>query len=697
MRSRILTIVVVAAALAVPPGLAGAAPSAPTPGRETPPSVPLVVERDRNGDGVSDDLEADLRGAAPAERFRVIVTGVGSAAGRRLVGPFLVKHELSLINGFAATMTVAQVRALARHPLVHRVEADGIVRALDDATDRDFGAAAAREAVEGLDGSGVGICVIDTGIDPNHEQIAPRTVVFKDYVNARTTAYDDHGHGTHVAAIAAGDGAGGASAATFVGVAPAADLYAAKVLNSQGSGADSDVAAAVQWCHGQPGVDVLSLSLGSPGTDGNDAVSLAVDEATSGGDVVVVAAGNSGDVPGTITAPGVAAGAVTVGAVADHSAPPGTPRRDNGIWLAAFSSRGPTLSGLIKPDIAAPGVTVTAAQAGTTAGYVTYSGTSMATPFVSGAVALALEVAPTASPTAIKDALKATAVDVGPGAADNDWGAGLVDVAAFVDRFTAVDVGRTVFPEHQRVTGTVATGGTWTLPVTVADTDLGVPLAVTLTIDGELACASSFIGICLGYEWSPDLEMRLLDPAGTRVALSECPLSGVSCSSAGRQETIGFLPASAGEYRLEVFPFAGSPNNGKGGSFGVDVFHGPLGGGGTTPTDPPPSEEPANQSPVADAGEDLTVKIAKKATEAAFTLDGTGSNDPDAGGDEVLDFSWTDELGAAVGTAATVDLQRPEGTYEFTLVVTDVDGASSAPDTVTVTVVRSTTGRPPRR
>ena len=696
MRGKILIITAAAAALTVPPGLAGAAPSAAPPASRTPSSASQVIERDRNADGVSDDLERDLRDAAAGERFRVIVTGVGSATGRRLVGPFQVLHELSLINGFAGTMTAAQVRALARHPLVHRVEADGVVRALDDATNRDFGATAARAAVPGLDGTGVGICVIDTGIDPNHEQIAPRPVAFKDYVNARTTAYDDHGHGTHVASIAAGDGVGGSSAATFGGVAPAADLYAAKVLDGSGSGADSDVAAAVQWCHDQPGVDVLSLSLGSPGTDGRDAVSLAVDAATAGGDVVVVAAGNSGDAPRTVSAPGVAAGAVTVGAVSDHSAPVGTARRDDGIWLAAFSSRGPTLSGLTKPDVAAPGVTVTAADAGTTAGYVTYSGTSMATPFVSGAVALALEAAPAASPTAIKDALKATALDAGPTGTDNEWGAGLVDVAAFVDRFTSVDVGSTAFPRHQRSTGTVPDNGSVELPIPLGEDAVGKPLAVTLTsTSGALLCDFLCqIGFTTG-EWSPDLDLELRDPAGTLVADSQCALSGLSCAT-GRQETIGVVPATAGTWTLRVYAFSGSPNNGRGGGFELDIFHGPVSGSTPEPEPEVPPEEPANQPPVADAGEDVTVKVAKKATEAPFTLDGTGSHDPDAEPGETLAYRWTDESGEEVGATAKVDLSRPAGTYTFDLVVTDVDGARSAPDTVTVTV-QGSTGKPPRR
>ena len=627
---------------------------------------------DRDGDHISDDLEPRLRRSAASDKMRVIVTGLGSAAAQQAVGRMLLRRELPLISGFAATATAGQVRALARLDAVRRVEADGTMRALDDATNTDFGVATARADTPGLDGSGVGICVVDTGLDPNHEQIAPRAVTFKDFVGTATTAYDDHGHGTHVAAIAAGDGVGGTSAATFAGVAPAATLYAAKVLNSAGSGSDSNVVAGIQWCHAQPGVDIISMSLGGGGGDGTDAASLAVSQAVAGGDVVVVAAGNSGDAPGTVNAPGVAAAAITVGAVSDHSAPAGTDRRDDGIWLAAFSSRGPTSDGRVKPDVSAPGVTVRSARANTAAGYITYSGTSMATPYVAGAVALALEVAPAASPPSIKAALTGSALDVGPAGTDNDWGAGLVDVRAFVDTMTGADpVRTTAFPAHEQTSGRVPDNGFVDVPITVPVDGVGVPLAVTVTIDGEPIC--SFF--CLIVEWSPDLDAELRGPDGTVLATSECALSGLSCGI-GRQETIGIRPTVAGTYALRIFAFSGEPNYGAGGPFTADIFRGPLGGS----AEPPPPA--ANVPPSADAGPDQTVRVAKNG-QATFTLDGSRSSDADG---SITSYVWR-QGATQVGSTATLALSRPVGTYQFTLTVTDDDAATDA-DSVTVTVVK---------
>ena len=655
-------------ATVAPSGSVSAAP-APGPGDRPPGAAAGPPRGDLDGDRISDDLAPRLRAAAASDRFAVIVTGLGAARATDAVGRFDVTHRLPIIDGFSAEMTAAQARALARRPDVRRVEADGVVRVLDDAGNADFGAAQASLDRPGLDGTGVGICVIDTGTDPNHEQIAPRTVTFKDFVGTRTTAYDDHGHGTHVAAIAAGDGTGGSLADDFAGVAPGATLYAAKVMDSSGYGEDSDVVAGIQWCHAQPGVQVISMSLGGPGSDGTDAGSLAVDEATAGGDVVVVAAGNAGDAPETLHAPGVARGALTVGAVSDWSAPVGTDRHDDGIWLAAFSSRGPTIDGRTKPDVVAPGVSVRSAQSGTSAGYVTYSGTSMATPYVAGAVALALDAAPGLSPDAVRAALMGTAVDRGATGTDNEWGAGLIDVRAFVDAAAGTTPPRShSFPTWERRTGSVPSNGSVEIPIAVPADGVGVPLAITLTLtSGRLNCdIYCQIGWSAG-EWTPDLDVELRAPDGTLVADSQCALSGASCST-GRQEVVGTRPSVAGTYTLRVYAWSGG--DGAGGSFDLDISRGPLGGTSTEPPPPPPPPAP-NEPPVADAGQDRTV-LANKRGKGSFTLDGRGSTDPDG---EVVSYVW--RLGSkVVGNNETLNQTKNVGEYSYTLTVTDDRGAT---------------------
>lgn len=678
--SRRAVLASVSGALLVTTLVPAATSAAPAPTPESPPpgvEAPLPPRGDRDGDHVSDELAGRLRAAAPGDSFAVIVRGLPADDAGAAVGPFRVTQRLPLVDGFSAVMTAAQARALARHPGVLRVDQDGVVRALDDATNADFGTTAAWADRPGLDGSGVGLCVVDTGVDPAHEQIAPRTVTFKDFVGTRTTAYDDQGHGTHVMSIAAGDGAGSTTAATYRGVAPAATLYAAKVLDSSGYGSDSQVIAGIQWCDQQPGVRVISMSLGDTlVSDGSDPVSAAVDAAQANGAVVVVAAGNSGDVSGTVNSPGVAAGALTVGAASDWSAPVGTARHDDGIWLAAFSSRGPVANnGRTKPDVVAPGVSVTAAKSGTTTGYVTMSGTSMATPYVAGAVALGLEAVPSATPAQVRSAITSSAADRGVSGPDNEWGAGLVDVRAFVDTLAgASPVRRAAFPTWTQATGSVPANGSVNVPIVVGTDGLNVPLAVTLTVtSGHVNCdLYCQIGFTAG-EWTPDLDVELRDPSGSIVAESQCALSGVSCVT-GRQETIGFRPGAAGTYTLRVYAWPGG--DGAGGDFAVDVSRGPQGG---TSTEPPPPT--GNQPPVASAGADRTVRVNKKTKTATFTLDGSGSADPDG---TITGWSWRRGT-TPIGTAAKVSQTLGVGTYTFTLVVTDDEGATDD-DTVVVTV-----------
>lgn len=548
-----------------------------------------AVLADLDRDGLSDGLEVRLRELEPDGLVSVVVTfdGAGGAdAARRAVGAFDVTRTFSLVRGFAATVTKAQALALARVPGVFRVEQNVRVHAFLDSADRDFGTERARTDF-GVTGAGVEVCVVDTGVDPNHEQLDGKAPIpFFDAVNGQATPYDDHGHGTHVAAIAVGDSTGGPDAATFGGVAPGASLSAAKVLNAAGSGTEAQVMAGIQWCAARPSVRVISMSLGtSTPSDGQDGISQSVNAAVAAGKVVVVAAGNSGDDPTTVGSPGAATGAITVGAVAEWSSPAGAPNHSDGIYLAPFSSRGPTLDGRTKPDVASPGVSITSADAGTISGYVTFSGTSMATPFVSGTVALALQAAPGWTTTDVRSAIEGTAQDRGAPGKDDDYGAGLLDGYAFVAAAEGT-AGETSFPAWSSVSGSVADHGLWSHPFAVGAGDLGVPIAATIIVDGAPVCVFGIPGFCFDFDWGPDLEARLLDPNGVQLDLSTCPL-GDECGN-GRQETVHAMPTVAGTYTLEVWPTEDAPHDGRGGTFRVDLSTGPA--GGSPPPPPPPPQ-----------------------------------------------------------------------------------------------------------
>ncbi|MET8151211.1 S8 family peptidase [Actinoplanes sp. NPDC049668] len=273
----------------------------------------------------------------------------------------------------------------------------------------------------GYDGRGVKVAVLDTGIDAGHPDLADQIDDKVSFVPGEDTA-DVNGHGTHVASTIVGTGA--ASGGSYKGVAPGADLVVGKVLNNGGSGQDSWVLDGMQWAAAS-GADIVSMSLSdSTLSDGTDPMSVAVDTLSEQyGTLFVIAAGNSG--PQTIGSPSAAAAALTVGAV------------DKQDRLAAFSSTGPLArSGALKPDITAPGVNITAARSqqmtSGTGSYRAISGTSMATPHVSGAAAILAQRHPDWSGRQLKEALMSSAKGLAAGYTPYQVGTGRLDVAAAV-------------------------------------------------------------------------------------------------------------------------------------------------------------------------------------------------------------------------------------------------------------------------
>jgi len=277
---------------------------------------------------------------------------------------------------------------------------------------------------ECLTGKGITIAIIDTGVDYTHPDLGGCTedqflagtcgkvTGGYDFVNNDNNPMDDQGHGTHVAATAAGNG-------VLKGVAPDADIIALKVLDSYGSGSWETIIESIEYATDPNGdndfsdhYDIISMSLGGYGSP-DDAISLSIDNAVENGVIAVIAAGNSGPSMYTIGSPGTARRAITVGAV------------DKNEYIAYFSSRGPTSIGTMKPDVVAPGVSICAAQwdnafangerenCNSDDNHVAISGTSMATPHVSGVAALVKQVHPDWSSEEIKFAIKNTAKDLG--------------------------------------------------------------------------------------------------------------------------------------------------------------------------------------------------------------------------------------------------------------------------------------------
>ncbi|MCX4622077.1 S8 family peptidase [Streptomyces albogriseolus] len=286
---------------------------------------------------------------------------------------------------------------------VARVWLDGVRKASLDTSVGQIGTPKAWEA--GYDGKGVKIAVLDTGVDATHPDLKGQVTASKNFTSAPTTG-DVVGHGTHVASIAAGTGA--QSKGTFKGVAPGAKILNGKVLDDAGFGDDSGILAGMEWAAAQ-GADIVNMSLGGMDTPETDPLEAAVDKLSAEkGILFAIAAGNEG--PQSIGSPGSADSALTVGAVDDKDK------------LADFSSTGPRLGdGAVKPDLTAPGVDITAASAKGNdiakevgekpAGYMTISGTSMATPHVAGAAALLKQQHPEWKYAELKGALTASTKD----------------------------------------------------------------------------------------------------------------------------------------------------------------------------------------------------------------------------------------------------------------------------------------------
>ncbi|MEU5261160.1 S8 family serine peptidase [Amycolatopsis sp. NPDC021455] len=331
---------------------------------------------------------------------------------------------------------------------VSDVRLDRKVRVALDRSTAQVGAPVAWQ--RGLTGAGTTVAVVDTGIDAEHPDLAGKTVAAADFSGEGDVA-DHHGHGTHVASIIGGTGA--ASGGRYKGVAPDAKLVVAKVFDASGEGDTAQVMAGIDWAVEQ-GAKIVNLSLGAGVSDGYDPLSQQIDTLSAKtGTLFVVAAGNAGPGERTVTTPGSASSALTVGAL----------DRDN--TLAWFSSRGPRLrDAAVKPEISAPGVGIAAARAaGTSLGspvddfYTRASGTSMATPHVAGAAAILLQQHPGLSGEALKNTLVSTAKDVG--LRWHEQGAGLLDVARAVSQEasgTAVaSFGRTERPAAARLARTL--------------------------------------------------------------------------------------------------------------------------------------------------------------------------------------------------------------------------------------------------
>jgi subtilisin family serine protease len=357
-------------------------------------AVPVIV-------GLKEMSPVQTGSSAGITILSVGASGASSASGISLGVP---THSYPAIHAVAVDLSEKEIAILKASGAVRYVEPDYVVTALGPVMQWNIKQIKADDvqAVH-VNGTGVRVAVIDTGIDYTHPDLAG---VYAGGYNVRSPSagpMDDNGHGTHCAGILAATG----SSKGIYGTAPGVRLYAVKVLSDKGDGRVSDVIEGLFWAKNNS-MQVASMSLGM--SEDSQALHDAIDEVSAGGVLIVAAAGNSGVASGagdTMSYPAKYDGVLAVSAVNKYNHRP--------FW----SSTGSTLG------VTAPGVNIRSTVPG--GKYATYSGTSMAAPHVAGVAALVYGVHPDWSNQQVRQQIISTATPLG-----NSWfyGAGLVNAAA---------------------------------------------------------------------------------------------------------------------------------------------------------------------------------------------------------------------------------------------------------------------------
>lgn len=520
-----------------------------------------------------------------------------------------------------------------------------------------------------IGGAARSVCIVDTGINYAHEDLAAHFVGGHDFVNGDATPNDDHGHGTHVAGIAAaviGNGRGIAGVANV-------SIRAVKVLDASGAGYHSWVASGIRWCADNRG-DVIGMSLGGPGSS---VLQSAVNYAWEAGALLVAAAGNTGPCSSCVDYPGAYPNVIAVGCTTASEA------------VCGFSSRGPEV------DVSAPGDRILSTYRTSNTAYTTLSGTSMSTPHVVGVAALIWSHDATISNSNVRALIESRARDVGAPGRDNDHGIGIVDAAASLEAMlpTAPLAPLLSVNFDAGGTGGFALDGLWRVASLCASANstpnyLGYhhPDACSYTTLATRNFGSAILDVDLSRQLRAQLRFhqRWTTEEGTS---SQRDLRQVLVSANGGStwdvlRSRDSRTANQGGWVEEVLSldsYARKPIKLRFWFDTIDQFNNDFAG---WHVDDVRILATDNFRPVARAGVDIVASDPDGDGQQVVTLNATGSIDPDGG---TLTAAWYvgDSL-LTTGLIANVSL--PLGSRAVALRVTDDEG-STANDTLNVTIV----------
>ncbi len=422
---------------------------------------------------------AELALQAPGQMVNVIVQKAASGAEERAVAlGGQITRDLQIINAFSATLRAGDALKLAKFSSVRWISLDAAMKstACPQCIDTTYLANAYITAIRAnqvwnvspyIQGKGIGVAVVDSGINPNGD-LYTNMGVNRQVANVRFNSdynqnpSDGYGHGTYVAGVVGGDGSD--SSGKYIGVAPMVNIINVKVSNDNGSARMTDVVAGLQWVLENKdayNIRVINLSLNSSVAESYNTSPLdaAVEILWFNSVVVVVSAGNKGTA--TLYPPANDPFVITVGAVDDKGTATLT---DDSV--ANFSAYGTTEAGAVKPDLVAPGKNIISRLVNQNMGmagahpankvgsqYFNMSGTSAAAPMVSGAVALLLQDEPGLNPDQVKFRLLSSANKSWPGYIATKAGAGYLDVYAAVMGTSTESANAGLLPSQLLTTG----------------------------------------------------------------------------------------------------------------------------------------------------------------------------------------------------------------------------------------------------